>query len=134
MLYILLQSGYWAWRVKTFMILVPSQEQSKVYHREVTRTFSTGHDLHIDMAIARRFAIPQIVLATLALTSYHVQIINRLSSGYPVWYWWLASLILKERKSSFWGMKFYYTCIITRWLVIYAMVQGGLFASFLPPA
>ena len=134
MLYILLQSGYWAWRVETFMILVPSQEQSKFYHREVTRTFSTGHDLHIDSAIARRFAIPQIVLATLAVTSYHVQIINRLSSGYPVWYWWLASLILKDRKSSFWGMKFHYTCIITRWLVIYAMVQGGLFASFLPPA
>ena len=134
MLYILLQSGYRAWRVETFMIVVPSQEQSKVYPGKITRTSSTGHDLHIDSAISRRFAIPQIVLATLALTSYHVQIINRLSSGYPVWYWWLASLILEDRKSSFWGMKFHYTCIITRWIVIYAMVQGGLFASFLPPA
>ena len=33
-------------------------------------------------------ALPQVTLAVLALTSYHVQIINRLSSGYVVWYWW----------------------------------------------
>ena len=134
MLYILLRSGYWAWRVETFMIVDPSEEKSKGYPEEVTRTLSTGHDLNMDSAVARRFAISQIVLAILALTSYHVQIINRLSSGYPIWYWWLASLILEDRKSSFWGMKFHYTRIITRWIVIYAMVQGGLFASFLPPA
>ena len=24
--------------------------------------------------------------------------------------------------------------IISRWMIIYALVQGGLFASFLPPA
>ncbi len=134
MLYILLQSSYWAWKVETFMRVVPSEQESKCHSGEVTSTSATGPDLHIDSAIARRFATPQIVLAALALTSYHVQIINRLSSGYPVWYWWLASLVLEDCKTSFWGMKFHYTSIITRWMVIYAMVQGGLFASFLPPA
>ncbi|KAJ5089597.1 hypothetical protein N7532_008281 [Penicillium argentinense] len=38
-----------------------------------------------------RLAVPQGLLAVMALTSYHVQIINRISSGYPLWYWWLVS-------------------------------------------
>ncbi|KAK2731633.1 hypothetical protein FQN57_003266 [Myotisia sp. PD_48] len=37
-----------------------------------------------------RVAFPQIVLALLAITNYHVQIINRLSSGYPMWIWYIA--------------------------------------------
>ena len=134
MLYILLNSSYWAWRVDTFMIAVPSEQRSKIYSGKVTWTSATGPDLHIDSAIARCFAIPQVVLAALALTSYHVQIINRLSSGYPVWYWWLASLILVDYETSFSGMRLHYSGIVTRWIVIYAMVQGGMFASFLPPA
>ena len=90
--------------------------------------------LRINPAIALRLAIPQIILATLALTTYHVQIITRLSSGYPVWYWWLASLILENRYTSLMGKKWSTACIISKWMVIYAIVQGGLFASFLPPA
>lgn len=90
--------------------------------------------LRINQAIALRLAIPQIILATLALTVYHVQIITRLSSGYPVWYWWLASLILENRDTSLMGKKWSTACIISKWMVIYAIVQGGLFASFLPPA
>ena len=134
MLYILLKSTYWAWRVDASMIAVPSGQGSKVYSGKATLTSATGADLHIDRAIVRRFAIPQVVLAALALTSYHVQIINRLSSGYPVWYWWLASLILADGETSVLGMRLHYSDIIMRWIVIYAMVQGGLFASFLPPA
>ena len=90
--------------------------------------------LRIHQAIALRLAIPQIILAILALTIYHVQIITRLSSGYPVWYWWLASLILENRDFSLMGKKWSTGCIISKWMVIYAIVQGGLFASFLPPA
>ncbi|EGC43190.1 proteasome activator subunit 4 [Histoplasma capsulatum var. duboisii H88] len=37
-----------------------------------------------------RLAIPQAVLTVLALTNSHVQIINRISSGYPLWYWYIA--------------------------------------------
>ncbi|OAP59664.1 hypothetical protein AYL99_06962 [Fonsecaea erecta] len=70
-------------------------------------------------------ALPQLVLAVLALTSYHVQIITRLSSGYPLWYIWLATELQTEPKRS---------SVVIRWMVIYGLVQAGLYASFLPPA
>ena len=70
-------------------------------------------------------ALPQLVLAILALTSYHVQIITRISSGYPLWYIWLAAKATDEPKR---------VAIVIRWMVIYALVQAGLYASFLPPA
>ncbi|EEH20926.2 hypothetical protein PABG_03157 [Paracoccidioides brasiliensis Pb03] len=43
-----------------------------------------------------RLAIPQAVLAALALTNYHVQIINRISSGYPLWYWYVSFGTLED--------------------------------------
>ena len=70
-------------------------------------------------------ALPQLVVAILALTSYHVQIITRLSSAYPLWYIWLATRAQENEKQ---------TSIIIRWAVIYALIQAGLYASFLPPA
>ncbi|EXJ65686.1 uncharacterized protein A1O5_11213 [Cladophialophora psammophila CBS 110553] len=70
-------------------------------------------------------ALPQLILALLALTSYHVQIITRLSSGYPLWYIWLATKLQTESKR---------TSVVIRWMVIYALIQAGLYASFLPPA
>lgn len=95
----------------------------------------------------RQMALPQLALAILALTNFHVQIINRISSGYPLWYIVLAIAIttteetpngktsgdavlsgipyLSRRKTQQW---------IVRSMVMYAMIQGGLFASFLPPA
>jgi phosphatidylinositol glycan class V len=83
-----------------------------------------------------RLAMPQVVLALAAFTSYHVQIINRLSSGYPLWYIWLASEIAVPAKQPrdnliSRGGK---AQLIVRSIAIYAIVQGGLFASFLPPA
>jgi GPI mannosyltransferase 2 len=66
--------------------------------------------------------IPQLILAVLALTTYHVQIITRIASGYPWWYIWLAA----ERPRS--------VKIAVRWMALYALIQGGLYASFLPPA
>lgn len=85
-------------------------------------------------SILCRYSIPQIVLVTLALTNYHVQIITRLSSGYPVWYWWLASMISEKPTAQLSGKKWNLAGITVRWMVIYGLVQGGLFASFLPPA
>ena len=82
----------------------------------------------------QRLSIPQLILALLALTTYHVQIITRLSSGYPVWYWWLASAIVNKRDLVLLGRKWNVSRGIVRWMVLYALVQGGLFASFLPPA
>lgn len=75
----------------------------------------------------RSTALSQVILATLAVTTYHVQIITRISSGYPLWYFWLASL-LGDSKTSQFGSK------IVFFMVMYATIQGALFASFLPPA
>lgn len=72
-------------------------------------------------------AIAQVLLAVLAFTSYHVQIITRLSSGYPLWYLWLAPRLF-DPKTSRGGS------VIVKFMVMYAAIQGVLFSSFLPPA
>jgi GPI mannosyltransferase 2 len=82
----------------------------------------------------RRFAVSQSLLAVMALLSYHVQIITRLSSGYPLWYIWLLSSIKVAKGKSRTYRYFTKPSIIIRWMVVYAVVQGALFASFLPPA
>lgn len=126
MLFILLHSGLWALQGCSS----PKVSADKGNQKNV----EASAPLRINQATARRLATPQIVLAALALTTYHVQVITRLSSGYPVWYWWLASLILEDGKISFMGREWSTAMVISRWMVIYAIVQGGLFASFLPPA
>jgi phosphatidylinositol glycan class V len=74
----------------------------------------------------RVLAVSQTALAILAITNNHVQIISRISSAYPVWYWWVANCIVRERRALGKG--------IATFMVMYAGIQGGLFASFLPPA
>lgn len=80
-------------------------------------------------ALLFRLALPQLTLALLALTTFHVQIITRISSGYPLWYLVLAREITDEdmKRTRF-------TEWTVRWMVMYALIQGVLFASFLPPA
>ena len=126
MLFILLHSGIWALQGCSSPEI--STDKGNQENTEI------GRPLHINQAIGRRFATPQVVLAASALTSYHVQVITRLSSGYPVWYWWLATLILDDGKTGLMARKWSTAFVISRWMVIYAIVQGGLFASFLPPA
>ncbi|KAG6040270.1 hypothetical protein E4U41_001107 [Claviceps citrina] len=75
----------------------------------------------------RALAASQVVVAVLAITTYHVQIITRISSGYPVWYWWVASCLM-DRKRQRLGEA------MTMFMMLYGGIQGGLFASFLPPA
>ena len=87
-----------------------------------------------DQGIARRLALPQIILTISALFLYHVQVITRLASGYPIWYLWLASMILDDPKIRIFGKERSLAKIIVRWMVCYAIFQGCLFASFLPPA
>lgn len=74
-------------------------------------------------------AAEQVLLAVLAVSTYHVQIITRISSGYPLWYWWLAQQLVsgdQEKKKLGRG--------IVVFMVMYAAIQGVLFTSFLPPA
>ncbi|KAI0907076.1 GPI mannosyltransferase 2 [Ustulina deusta] len=75
----------------------------------------------------RSMALVQLVLGALAITTYHVQIITRISSGYPLWYWWLANL-LSDSKTAGTGKN------VVMFMIMYASIQGALFASFLPPA
>ncbi|KAI1473123.1 glycosyltransferase family 76 protein [Daldinia caldariorum] len=77
--------------------------------------------------LVRSMALSQLILAVLAITNYHIQIITRISSGYPLWYWWLAGRITDKNTSTF-GSN------VVRFMIVYAAVQGALFASFLPPA
>ncbi|KAJ4393354.1 ER membrane glycoprotein subunit of the GPI transamidase complex-like protein [Gnomoniopsis smithogilvyi] len=77
--------------------------------------------------VVRSMALTQMILVGLALTNYHVQIITRLSSGYPAWYWWVAAC-LRSPKTRQMGSGF------VVFMVVYALIQAVLFASFLPPA
>lgn len=80
-----------------------------------------------------RLALPQLTAAVVILLCSHVQIITRLSSGYPLIYLWLASKLVDGTGAKISHEKKWSKGII-RWTVMYAMIQGGLFASFLPPA
>lgn len=79
-----------------------------------------------DTFILRNLAISQLVLALLTLTTAHVQIITRISSASPVWVWALA--MASGAGTSPW------TKNAVRFMVMYSIIQAGLFASFLPPA
>ena len=137
MLLILFTSSIWSWQIKADQ---PQERSSKATNTERgsrPRSWletSMAFPPHQANVLVRRLSIPQITLAALAFTTYHVQIITRLSSGYPVWYWWLAWCIYEDQGVSLAGLKVKPAPWIIRWMVLYAMIQGGLFASFLPPA
>lgn len=88
--------------------------------------------------VALQLAIPQLILAVMALTSFHVQIINRISSGCALWYLVLAIAVDDCSPSGFEGggslLRGGRTAIVVKMMAAYAIVQGGLYASFLPPA
>ncbi|KAF4336425.1 GPI mannosyltransferase 2 [Fusarium beomiforme] len=90
------------------------------------RAMTAGTDEQCRLLV-RTLAAVQILLAVLAITNYHVQIISRISSAYPVWYWWVASCLMDKQRQ-----KLGYSVVM--FIAMYAMIQGGLFASFLPPA
>ncbi|KAM7203880.1 GPI mannosyltransferase 2 [Rhypophila sp. PSN 637] len=75
--------------------------------------------------VLRNLAVIQLLLAVYTLTTAHAQIINRISSASPVWIWFLAVGFSKRTP---------FARNFVAFMVIYAVVQGGLFASFLPPA
>lgn len=79
-------------------------------------------------------AIPQFVLAIAAATSFHVQIINRIASGYPTWYLVVATWLVEEQSTSINSKVRHRSQWISRAMVVYAITQGMLFANFLPPA
>ncbi|KAF4205921.1 hypothetical protein CNMCM5878_006475 [Aspergillus fumigatiaffinis] len=91
--------------------------------------------------LLRSLAAPQLILAILTLAKHHVQIITRMASGYPVWYFWIADLLMKEysvvrldKKEVGRQKQRSYASMVVTYMICYAAVQGVLFASFLPPA
>lgn len=81
-----------------------------------------GHQMLI-----RSLAASQAILALINFTTSHVQIVTRLASGYPVWYWWIASSLCDDKRKSR-GQ----AAVI--FMIMYAGIQAVLYASFLPPA
>jgi phosphatidylinositol glycan class V len=79
-------------------------------------------------------ALPQLVLAITALASFHVQIINRLASGYPTWYLMVATWLVDQQEASCSKRSRQRSQWIIRGMLMYALSQGMLFANFLPPA
>ncbi|KAJ5138675.1 uncharacterized protein N7515_003523 [Penicillium bovifimosum] len=79
-----------------------------------------------------RLAVPQGLLAVMAFVGYHVQIINRISSGYPLWYWYLVTSAVDLSSSSLKQSRTLAVAVYS--MVGYALIQGVLFGSFLPPA
>lgn len=76
--------------------------------------------------LLRSFAVPQLLLVLLTLSTAHVQIITRLASAYPVWLWYITTIVRGQGKQ--------HSLSLIRYMVMYAIIQGGLYASFLPPA
>jgi phosphatidylinositol glycan class V len=117
MISVMLVSGWWALGYKTQEVLRSSKLQDEKLPESAE---SEG------LLILRNLAVSQLLLTLLTLTTAHVQIITRISSAYPVCLWYLSAQ-LEEGTSPLAGN-------VVRFMVIYAIVQGGLFASFLPPA
>ncbi|KAJ4371558.1 ER membrane glycoprotein subunit of the GPI transamidase complex-like protein [Neocucurbitaria cava] len=79
-------------------------------------------------------AFPQLVLAVTAITSFHVQIVNRIASAYPTWYVMIASWLVDGKTTQGTVLNSQKGQWFVRGIVIYAVTQGMLFANFLPPA
>ncbi|KAK6513489.1 ER membrane glycoprotein subunit of the GPI transamidase complex-like protein [Arthrobotrys megalospora] len=102
-----------------------------------------------------RLTVPQLLLATLAVTNYHVQIITRLSSGLPMWYIVAAAALVQTtaitqepgsqdssklnesgkatvEDSSTTGAS--WARVAVRFFLGYQVVQAVLYGGFLPPA
>jgi phosphatidylinositol glycan class V len=128
---------------------------------DIVREIQTSHrqQEYRFRRILASLALPQLAFTVLAFTSFHVQIVNRVSSGYALWYMTLAIALhstghaslsseespTKRRPSEQATVSIHDRTIrafmaprtvrnLVRGMVMYAIIQGGLYASFLPPA
>ncbi len=137
MLAILGASSMWALQIGWGdSSLFTSKRPSTVTHDEIKNGLKpkTKSDQDRTRTYLQQSVLPQLVLTTLAVSNYHVQIINRISSGYAVWYWWLACAILDDCQITLAGRTWNVAQLAVRWMIMHALIQTVLFASFLPPA
>ena len=146
MLVVLVYTGY--------LGLMKPESLLSLLTRDNERTKLPAKKWTIFSHVIPRIALPQLVLAAMATTSFHVQIVNRISSGYPLCYIVLAIATSAATQTSSKnaeartnttpsqnGVRGPFTVLsktrlqwIVRSMAMYAIVQGGLYASFLPPA
>ena len=79
-------------------------------------------------------ALPQLMLALVALVSLHVQIVNRIASAYPIWYVTISAYLFGKGSVPPEEKTWLQSPMLIRGLIMYALIQGMLFANFLPPA
>lgn len=120
-------------------LLNPSQLSASASASPDTKSKPTSSpETKLFKHIVFQLAIPQIILATMAVTSFHVQIINRISSGCALWYIVLAIILNDQRPNGQSGflalLNGRKSQVLVRLMAAYAIVQGGLYAAFLPPA
>lgn len=138
-------------------ILLPAVQNPQYRKSDATpieRSTDIGDEERF-VVLMRCLSLPQAVLAVLTLTNFHVQIINRISSGYPMWYIFLAIMFtsrstataeagssttralplntLSGKVVSLLTQRKVQHLLISSTL-LYALIQAGLYASFLPPA
>ena len=148
MLYILFVSAAETWQWDT--IAFGREQNSNVVENKKPSTHGNdprpdlNYGQSVNRAALRLIALPQLVVAILALFCFNVQIINRISSGYPLWYVWIASQLGDDpythtkpsgrtEQTAKWatGRR---SQIIVRGVIMYSAIHAGLFSSFLPPA
>lgn len=114
---ILIASGRWA------LSYVPTVDYAQITKTDRVNESQPSIGM-TNISVLRNMAIAQLLLVVMTLTTAHVQIITRISSAYPVWLWYLAGL---SKEGKFLGM-------FVEFMVLYSLIQAGLYASFLPPA
>ncbi|EUC45859.1 glycosyltransferase family 76 protein [Bipolaris oryzae ATCC 44560] len=101
-----------------------------------TRVHRTSVTQDAGSAICKlpELALPQLFLAVSAVTTFHVQIVNRIASGYPVWYLMIATWLVDSPGLSSTKSRSSTAQWLVRGMIVYSLVQGMLYANFLPPA
>ncbi|KAH8811991.1 GPI mannosyltransferase 2 [Xylogone sp. PMI_703] len=117
-------SGMWALQSHSDASHTTSSGSSKVTTQGSEQTRARANT----QGLLRRIAVPQLLLVVATIVNAHVQIITRLSSAYPVWLWYIAG------KAAAFGPQKRQSSYLIRFMIMYAVIQGGLFSSFLPPA
>ena len=101
----------------------------------VEKAVRDKEELHsLQLVYKRSMAVPQLALALATLLSFHVQVINRVSSGYALWYIYAAEKIVRREVIIVAGKRIDMGKLLLTWMIMYGTIQAGLFASFLPPA
>ncbi|KAL3455252.1 DUF409 domain protein [Aspergillus heterothallicus] len=123
MLLILFQSSFW----------VLGANVSPVFSGTAPKT-SSAISSGSSSPLLTQLALIQFILTVMAATSYHVQIVNRISSGYPLWYWYLVWQALETSGTTLSAKRRSRILLVVQAIVAYALIQAVLFGSFLPPA